>query len=49
LRTTGVPAAAITWAISPPIVPAPTTAALNTNTLLKLLVVEGAAVAALSL
>src|SRR4051794_29761413 len=31
LRTTGMSAAAITWAISPPIVPAPTTAALNTN------------------
>src|SRR3954471_14980673 len=31
LRTTGMPAAAMTWAISPPIVPAPTTAALKTN------------------
>src|SRR3954451_2712164 len=31
LRTTGMPAAAITWAISPPMVPAPTTAALKTN------------------
>src|SRR5687767_3965044 len=31
--TTGMPAEAMTWAISPPIVPAPTTAALNTNTL----------------
>ena len=31
LSTTGMPAEAITWAISPPIVPAPTTAALNTN------------------
>ena len=31
LSTTGTPAVAITWAISPPIVPAPTTAALNTN------------------
>src|SRR2546423_327973 len=30
LSTTSRPAAAITWAISPPIVPAPTTAALNT-------------------
>src|SRR4051812_16085456 len=29
--TTSTPAAAQTWAISPPIVPAPTTAALNTN------------------
>ena len=29
--TTGMPAAAIVWAIWPPIVPAPTTAALNTN------------------
>jgi hypothetical protein len=26
-----MPAPAITWAISPPIVPAPTTPALNTN------------------
>ena len=26
-----MPAEAITWAISPPMVPAPTTAALNTN------------------
>src|SRR5262249_61784956 len=33
LRTTGIPAAAIVWAIWPPIVPAPTTAALNTNML----------------
>ena len=32
LRTTGVPDDAITWAISPPMVPAPTTAALFTNT-----------------
>ena len=31
--TTGMPAAAIVWAIWPPIVPAPTTAALNTNML----------------
>ncbi len=31
LRTTGMPAAEITWAISPPMVPAPTTAALKTN------------------
>src|SRR3954452_20026010 len=31
LRTTGMPAAAMVWAIWPPIVPAPTTAALNTN------------------
>src|SRR3954463_3074117 len=31
LRTTGMPAAAMTWAISPPMVPAPTTAALKTN------------------
>src|SRR4051794_41021521 len=31
LSTTGMSAAAITWAISPPMVPAPTTAALNTN------------------
>ncbi len=31
--TTGMPAAAIVWAICPPIVPAPTTAALNTNML----------------
>jgi hypothetical protein len=31
LRTTGIPAAAIVWAIWPPIVPAPTTAALKTN------------------
>src|SRR6185437_11284880 len=31
LSTTGNPAAAIVWAICPPIVPAPTTAALNTN------------------
>src|ERR1700740_1617126 len=31
LSTTGMPAAAIVWAIWPPIVPAPTTAALNTN------------------
>src|SRR5205807_352403 len=30
LSTTSRPAAAMTWAISPPIVPAPTTAALNT-------------------
>ena len=29
--TVGIPAAAIVWAIWPPIVPAPTTAALNTN------------------
>src|ERR671936_3077023 len=29
--TTGTSAEAITWAISPPIVPAPSTAALNTN------------------
>jgi hypothetical protein len=28
-----MPAAAIVWAIWPPIVPAPTTAALNTNML----------------
>jgi hypothetical protein len=28
-----MPAAAIVWAICPPIVPAPTTAALNTNML----------------
>src|SRR5215212_10171871 len=32
LRTTGTPADAMTWAISPPMVPAPTTAALNTST-----------------
>jgi hypothetical protein len=31
LRTTGTSAAAMTWAISPPITPAPTTAALKTN------------------
>ncbi len=31
LSTTGTSAEAITWAISPPIVPAPSTAALNTN------------------
>src|SRR4051794_2003260 len=31
LRTTGMPAELITWAISPPMVPAPTTAALKTN------------------
>src|SRR3954451_17343849 len=31
LRTTGMPAAAMVWAIWPPMVPAPTTAALNTN------------------
>ena len=31
LRTTAMPADAITWAISPPMVPAPTTAALKTN------------------
>ena len=31
LRTTGMPAAAIVCAIWPPMVPAPTTAALNTN------------------
>src|SRR3954451_10366585 len=31
LRTTGMPAEAMTWAISPPMVPAPTTAALKTN------------------
>src|SRR3954451_7425584 len=31
LRTTEMPAELITWAISPPIVPAPTTAALVTN------------------
>src|SRR3712207_5685051 len=31
LSTTGTPAAAMTWAISPPMTPAPTTAALNTN------------------
>src|SRR3954470_865834 len=37
LRITGTPAEAMTWAISPPIVPAPTTAALNTNTLAELL------------
>src|SRR4051794_22621681 len=30
-RTTGMPAELMTWAISPPIVPAPTTAALKTN------------------
>ena len=29
--TTGMPAAAIVWAIWPPMVPAPTTAALKTN------------------
>src|ERR1700729_2730395 len=33
LSTTGKPAAAIVWAICPPMVPAPTTAALNTNML----------------
>src|SRR5919198_3577390 len=33
LRTTGMPAAAMVWAIWPPMVPAPTTAALNTNML----------------
>src|SRR5689334_20727645 len=33
LSTTGTSALAIAWAISPPIVPAPTTAALNTNKL----------------
>src|SRR5215210_4487944 len=33
LRTTGMSAAAIAWAISPPIVPAPTTAALKMNML----------------
>src|SRR5436190_4287789 len=32
-RTTGMSAFAIAWAISPPMVPAPTTAALNTNKL----------------
>src|SRR5215207_10531570 len=32
LRTTGTPVEATTWAISPPMVPAPTTAALKTNT-----------------
>ena len=31
LHATGTSAEAITWAISPPIVPAPSTAALNTN------------------
>src|SRR5215211_1209025 len=31
LRSTGMPADATTWATSPPIVPAPTTAALKTN------------------
>src|SRR3954469_22074723 len=31
LSTTGTSADAMTWAISPPMVPAPTTAALNTN------------------
>ena len=31
LSTTGVPEAAMVWAICPPMVPAPTTAALNTN------------------
>src|SRR3954465_9191438 len=31
LRTTGMPAAAMVWAIWPPMVPAPPTAALNTN------------------
>src|SRR4051794_29209866 len=31
LRTTGMPAELMTWAISPPMVPAPTTAALVTN------------------
>src|SRR5215217_7557798 len=31
LSTTGVPEAAMVWAIWPPMVPAPTTAALNTN------------------
>src|SRR5215207_9043840 len=31
LSTTGTPAAAMTWEISPPITPAPTTPALNTN------------------
>src|SRR4051812_20883928 len=31
LSTTGTSAAAMTWAISPPMVPAPTTAALKTN------------------
>src|SRR6266487_1745640 len=36
LSTTGMPAAAIVWAIWPPMVPAPTTAALNTNMSLRL-------------
>ena len=31
ITTTGISAAAIAWAISAPIVPAPTTAALKTN------------------
>src|SRR4051794_39452651 len=31
LRTTSIPAAAMVWAIWPPMVPAPTTAALKTN------------------
>src|SRR4051812_29639396 len=31
LSTTSIPAAAMVWAIWPPMVPAPTTAALNTN------------------
>ena len=29
--STGIPAAAMVWAIWPPMVPAPTTAALKTN------------------
>src|SRR3954454_24045395 len=37
LRTTGMPAELMTWAISPPIVPAPTTAALVTNMAARLL------------
>src|SRR5689334_20235695 len=36
LRITGRSAAATTWAISPPMTPAPTTAALNTNMALTL-------------
>src|SRR4051794_31320903 len=44
LRTTSIPAAAMVWAIWPPMVPAPTTAALNTNMPRTLLLARGFAI-----
>src|SRR3954453_21736873 len=43
LSTTGMPADAMVWAIWPPIVPAPTTAALNTNMIRTALLRKGKA------